>query len=165
MAANDIPSTPVDGNVRVQFVATIADPAAPKLTELNATSSKDLSCYLTAWDGGGDQATINDRRLCTVQAFEAPGEVTRTLSVTYIVNPQSETNNLASTTLVEGSSGYLVHRTGLPFDSAFAVGQKVDVWPVTPGLQLKVNEQGQVSRSTQKQFVRGIVRRDVAVVA
>lgn len=168
MAVSDLPSTPVDGMVSTMWVPAIADTTAPKLTEINAAGSVDLSCYLTTnADLGGDQATIPDPRACSLQDFEAPGKVTRTASLTYINNPQATggTNNKAATTLVPGTGGYLVFRRGLAFDVAYAVGQKVDVWPVACGLQIDAAESGQVLRITQKQFVRGPVRQGVATVA
>ena len=43
----DIPSTPADGNIRTVIATAIADTAAPALTELNAVTTVDISCYLT----------------------------------------------------------------------------------------------------------------------
>jgi hypothetical protein len=161
----DVPSSPVDGYRRIQWVPTIADTLAPKMTEINAASAKDLSCYFVTFDGTGEQATIADPRVCSVQDFERPGKETRALTSTYIVNPQSTTDNVASVTLAPNTPGFFIDRTGIPYDTAFAVGQKVDVWPVTSGVQSKVNEAGSVSRASQKQFVTGRVRQDVAIVA
>lgn len=165
MAVSNLPSTPVDGNVAVWWVPTIADTSAPTASELTAGTVLDLSCYLTAApDTGGDQASIADPRLCSLQDFEQPGKVTRTLSLTYIRNPQSTTNNKAYTTLIPGTAGNIVLRAGMAFDTAAAAAQKVDVWPVKAGLQIGAAESGSVLRTTQKQFVTGPVREQVAVV-
>ena len=55
------PSVPVDGMLRVTWVATLADPLVPKLTELAAVSSVDITCYLTkdgSFKDAHDQADV-----------------------------------------------------------------------------------------------------------
>lgn len=166
----DIPSTPADGNVKVLIVPTIADPAAPKLTELNAVSAVDISCYLTS-DGftpSLSEQAIADERLCSTQTFEQPGRSSRGLDVVYIDNTNSAnaaTDNKAKSTLIPGSSAYLVVRRGLPFDAALAATtQKVSVWPIKPGQYSDLPpEANSVLKTAQKLFVTGPVRTDVAI--
>ena len=166
MAVTDLPSTPVDGNVLTLWVPAIANTLAPKLTELSASGVVDLSCYLvTNLALGGDQASVPDPRACSLQDFEQPGKVTRTASAEYINNPTRPTANKAQLTLVPGTSGFLVIRRGKAFDATLAVGDLVDVWPVTTGLQIDSADSGQVLKTTQKQFVIGPVRQSVALVA
>ena len=160
-----LPATPVDGMLAHRWVAAIADLNAPKLTEINAVGSLDISCYLSAWEAGGEQASVSDVRLCGTEDYEQPGKVTRSLSLTYIENPGSATDNKAFETLVPQGLGFIVQRRGVVWDDAFAVGDTVDVWPVRHGLQLPVSEAGQVLRITQKQFVIGPVAKSVLVVA
>lgn len=165
---SDIPSTPADGNVKVAFVPTIADPAAPTTAELTAAGVVDLSCYLTAdgWTPGLDEQTITDDRLCSTQTFEQPGRAARSLTVKYIENPGSATDNKAYTTLVPGTSGYFVQRRGKPFDTAFAAADVVDVWPVTAGkYDPQPPEANSVLKVAQKMFVTGTVEQNVAVAA
>lgn len=167
----EIPSTPSDGNVGAWFVPAIADGSAPTVAELTAQSVVDLSCYLTG-DGlnlTSEQATITDERLCTTQVYEQPGRKTNTAEVTYIdnTNSDSETDaNAAAETLVEGASGYIVTRRGVPYEESLASGQKVSVWPVRAGQQRDVApEANSVIRTIQKLFVTGDVHQNVAVVA
>lgn len=162
-----LPATPVDGNLRIQWVPTIADTTAPKLTEVNATSALDVSCYMTTWTEAGSQAVISDVRVCSRQDFEAPGKETRTLDTIYIENPGT-TNalvNKAAVTLIKNSKGYFVVRRGIGYDVNFAIGDLVDVWPVTTGLQIPEWAAGQTGKLHQKQFVTGQVQPQVALVA
>lgn len=159
-----------EGNVLVQFVPAIAAPGVPKLTEISAAGAVPLHCALTK-DGlalGGDQQAGTDDRLCSRQTFEIPGSYTDTLDITYVYNPQATlpADNLAYTTLQQGVAGFVVVRWGKPWETALAVGDKVDVYPVTAGVQRKQAPEANSSlKVAQKLFVTGPVQRDVAVVA
>ena len=66
------PSVPVDGMLKVTWVATLADPLVPKLTELNAVSSVDITCYLTkdgSFKDAHSQATFEDARACSTDIY------------------------------------------------------------------------------------------------
>lgn len=165
----DLPSTPADGNLKVVWVPTIANPDAPTVTELTAATAVDLSCYLTAdgWNPSTDEQVISDDRLCDTETYEQPGRSSRSLEVTYIDNTNNTgLENLAVETLVPGTAGYLVTRSGMPYDQPFAAGDLVDVWPVTCGVYQKVPpEANSVLRRTQRMFVTGRVRVDVQVTS
>lgn len=164
----DVPSTPADGNVKVAFVETLADPANPTTSELTAVGVVDLSCYLTAdgWTPGLDEQVITDDRLCSVQTFEQPGRSSRTLSIKYVENPTSATDNKAYTTLAPGTQGFLVQRRGVAHDGAFAAADKVDVWPITAGqYDPQPPEANSVLKVSQKAFVTGTVHQGVSVGA
>lgn len=167
----DIPSTPIDGNLRVVWVPTIADTTAPTLTELNAVTAVDLSCYLTAdgWNPTKEQATITDSRVCSTQEFGAPGRKTPALSVTVIDNTNSslETEyNKAVETLIEGARGYFVERSGVAYENAFATGEKVSIYPAVSGeKQLQPPEANTVIRSIIPQFIFANVQTDVEIAA
>lgn len=161
----DVPSTPADGNVLVKLVAAIADTSAPKVaTEINAAGSIDISCYLT---GGGyspslSEQVITDERLCTTQTYEQKGRSQRGLEVEYIDNTNSAnqtTFNKAKDTLIPGTAQYLVVRTGLPYATAAAAGQKFSVYPITPGEYNELPpEANSVLKIAQKLFVTGQVK-------
>jgi len=166
MAVTDLPSVPVDGNVSTIWVPVIADPAAPKVSELTASGVVDLSCYLvTNPTVGGDQATIADPRACSLQDLEQPGKVTYSMSLNYIRNPLVPAKNKAYTTLAPMTGGFVVQRFGMLFSIAYAAAQIVDVWSVTCGLQVPQSESGSVLKSNQKMFVTGFTQLDVAVAA
>ncbi len=159
-------SVPNDGNVKVAYVTTIANTAAPTVAELTAGSTKDLSCYLTA-EGltpGTDEQVTPDDRLCSRQTFERRGRFTNTMEIGYVHNPTSAPNNVAYTTLDPGVSGYLVVRWGTAYETAFAAGDIVDVYPITAGEQRKSPPTANsVLTAMQKLFVTNTVQKDVTV--
>lgn len=168
---SNIPATPADGNFRADLVSAIADPSAPKLTELDAVSTVKASCYFTK-DGVAmtiDQATITDERLCSTQVFGQPGTKTFSLSLTGIDNTNTEfeaTDNELVDALVEGSEWFLVLRRGKPYDEAYAVDDKVTVVPFKVGVKQAVPpEANSLIRSTWSAFITADVETDVAVVA
>lgn len=164
------PGVSADGAVKVQFVTTLADTAAPKVaTEVKAVSSVEASCLLTK-DGftpGAETSQASDERLCSKQVFEDYGTVTYTLdNLTYIYdvqNPESTSNKLYAA-IPEGTTGYLVVRWGLDADVDWAAAQVVDVYPVKLGPQVKQPpETNSKLKVQQKPFVVGDVQIDVAL--
>jgi len=151
---------PADGNVKVVFVPTMADPKAPKATELNAASALDITCGVV---GGGfttstDVQTLTDERLCSTQTFEDVGTFTYSIDdIEYIITPQDSTvtgENKIYNTLVPGSTGFIVVRYGKAFDGAFTTGDVVDVYPVKLGPQVKsAPERNTKLRAKQKPYV------------
>lgn len=159
-------SVPADGNLKVVFVPAIAVPTAPSAAILNGATAVDLSCYLTpdGFSPGGDEAVINDDRLCSTQTFEQPGRFSDTLDIVYVFG--DAVDNEAYETLTHLATGFVVTRWGKPYETVFAVADIVDVYPVTAGKQNKQPpEANSVLKTGQKLFVTGSVERDVAVVA
>lgn len=154
-----------DGNIRVAFCATLTA-AAPTAAQCNA--GVDMSYYLTP-DGfkpNFDEQEITDDRLADRQTFQNRGRVKKTLDkLRYVFNPNSAPDNQAYTTLPAGTTGYLVVRYGLDAATAFAAGQKVDVWPITAGERGKEPpETNSVLHAAQSVFVTNTVGEDVTVV-
>lgn len=164
----DVPSTPTEGNVKVAVVLAIANTAAPTVTELTAGTVVDISCYLTGdgWAPSGSQNTVEDRRLCSKQIYGRPGRFTPTLELTYIQNPQSNTDNDAYDVLDPGTDMYIVERRGIDYNTAFAAGQKVTVHPVTPGeyREMPPEDESQI-KMAQTMFYFADKKTAVAVVA
>lgn len=164
----DIPGTPADGNVKVAWVAALADPSAPTTAELTGAGVKDLSCYLTAdgWSPSLDEQVVTDDRLCSTQTFEQPGRHSRSLVIKYVENPTDTANNVAYATLVPGTSGFLVERRGDAQAGAFASGDVVNVWPVKAGqYDPQPPEANSVLKAQQKMFVTGTVEMAATVAA
>lgn len=164
----DVPSTPADGAVKVVWVPTIANPDAPTVAEVTGVSTVDLSCYLTSdgWTTSMDEQTVSDDRLCSTEDFSRPGSSSRSLTVKYVENPTSSTDNKAYTTLTPRVNGYFVVRRGPLFSVALAAADKVQVWPVQMGnYYWQSPERNSVLRCQQKAFVTAKVRDNVAVVA
>ncbi|MEV2239527.1 hypothetical protein [Micromonospora sp. NPDC049891] len=157
-----------NGTVAVKFVTAIANPAAPTVTEVNAVSSIDLSCYLTGdgYNAETSENTVEDPRLCSKQIFEARGDFTDTLEITYVFNPASPSDDEARIGLPPGTTGFLTTRWAVDSEDAFAADDIVDVIPVEAGVQRKnAPTRNGVHRITQKMFITGPVRRDVEIVA
>ena len=169
---SEIPSTPADGNTLVLVVSAIADTSAPKVaTELNAESSVDISCYLTAggWKPSLSEQVITDERLCTTQTYEKKGRSQRGLEVEYVDNTNTaneELYNKAKDTLIPGAPMFIVVRTGMPYETALAAGQKVTIYPIEPGEYNELPpEANSVFKIGQKLFVRAGVAISATTVA
>ena len=164
MADVNIPSTPAEGNVKSVYVPPVADMTAPTLTEANAATAADLSCYHTA--GGfafaGDQATMTDERECSTTTSNKPGRKSYTLSITAIDNTNNSALeaefNLAVDTLVEGQTLDVIRRRGKAFDAPLTAGDKVKVIRFEVGQRVEVPvEPNSVQRSTWSCFVNNAV--------
>lgn len=159
-AGTRIPATPADGNVKVAVAVTVAGDA-PTVAELTAVTTKDISCYLTS-DGFGfaqEQATITDERLCSTETFGLPGRKSSTLTLTGIDNTNSEYEedyNEMADILPERADRFVIYRPGLPYETAFAPGQKVRLIPIKVGAKTEQPpEANSVLRSQWNTFVSG----------
>lgn len=157
-----------DGMLRIDYVAAIADPAAPTAAELNAGTSKALSCYFTdqGVDATTNEETATDPRLCSRQVFEGRGRYTDSLMLTYVYNILSSSDDVARLALATGTSGYIVMRWGDDYDAAWTAGDIVDVYPITAGVQQKQKPTANTPLTmTQKMFIGAPgTQRDVVVV-
>lgn len=160
-----------DANITVLFVTTMANTAAPDLsTEINAISTIDMTCYLTAQlSPAADEQTSTDDRMCLRQALEVPGTITYSIDelqyVYDVQNPSSLSNKLYAA-VPRGTSGYIVIRYGVDVEEPFAAGDIVDVYPVEWGQQIKMpGERNTKAKVRQKPFVVGVYQQDVALVA
>jgi len=156
-------SVPVDGTRRVIFIPTAADIRAVTATEANA--GVHLASYIAggdAWTPGGDQATIPDPRLSSSQDFEQPGRKTKTLSIRYTYNLNSEEDDVARLTLAEGTVGYLLNVLQKPEldGDTITADDWYEAWPVKAGEPMVVpSEANAVDRIDQKMFVTGPVEK------
>lgn len=121
-----------DGNIKVTYVPAIANIAAPTTTELS--SGTDLECLITA---GGFQPTVNEEvvsvpKLCETITAEAPGRATHQIVLT-MVRKDTSSEDVGWTTMVRGTEGYLVVRYGAAYDTAYASGDEVQVFPGKAG--------------------------------
>ncbi|WP_416902759.1 hypothetical protein [Micromonospora echinospora] len=157
-----------DGTLTLRYVQTLADPTAPKLTEINAVTSQDLHGYITGdgWQPSGEQATVNDERIASDQTFEKPGRKSKSLTIVAVHNPASPDDNEAYLTLAEGVTGYVLARYGVPRTQAWAVDDITDVWPIEAGEPMKQwNGANSVHTYTQRLFVPAEMVSDAVVVA
>lgn len=162
-------SVQTNGTLRAVFVpAFVAYLTAPKLTEVNAAGSLDISCYASGegitWET--TENNVEDPRLCSKAVYEAPGDNTSTLEIEYVFNPKVALENKAQLQLTEGRKGFVWLRWGADVEVNIAVGDIVDVVPVTLGVQRKNKPtRNGIHKITQKCFVTGPIARDVLMVA
>lgn len=124
-----------DGNVKVTYVVTIANLAAPDVSaELTAGSSVALECLITA-DGFNisvDEAVVSLPALCETFDAESPGRAKYAIDLTCFRHIAT-VDDKAWTTLLRGLSGFLVVRYGVAVTTAYNTGDKLLVFPVTFG--------------------------------
>lgn len=161
-------SVSTNGTIRAAFLPTVADLDDPTLVEINAVASLDFSCYATG-DGIAaetNEQNVEDPRLCSKAVYEAPGDRTDTLEITYVFNPAEPTDNEAQLELTEGRKGFVLLRWAVDSEDDWAAADIVDVYPVTLGAQRKNNPtRNGIHKITQKCFVTGKVHKDVVVSA
>lgn len=121
-----------DGNVKVTYVPTIANIAAPTATELNAGT--DLECLITA-DGFSisvDEAVVALPALCETFDAQAPGRATYAIDVT-AYRHIATVDDIAWTLLLRGLTGFYAVRYGIDVDTAWTAAQKGLVFPGVAG--------------------------------
>lgn len=157
---------PNDGNFKAVWVEALTDPAAPTVAEANG--GLDASCYLTGdgWQPSTDEAVVTDERACSRQTFERPGRFTDSLSVRYVHNPKSPTDNELYLAVPRGATGFWLIRWGADFEDDFAAGDIVDVYPAQGGKQQKqFNGANAMQTVMQRMFITGAVQEDVEIAA
>ena len=123
-----------DGNVRVDYVATIAAPTAPDLSsELSSTTPLSTKLTPDGWSPASEQAEVPTTSLASTFRTSVPGTRGGAIELTLKRDdtPASDTvYNLFKT----GPSGYLVSREAQGGASAaYAAGQIVTVIPGKAG--------------------------------
>lgn len=167
MALEEVtPGQVSDGYGLVLFVPTIADPAAPTVTELTAGTVKKLTYSITG-DGYNHTVTVNAvtaNRLTLKQAIQYDGTVTDDLEITYVYNNTDA--DVVRLALPEGTEGFIVERWAVGNEIAVAADQIVDVIPIKASISRKNAPATNTELTrTQKLNVTGAVQRDVVVVA
>jgi len=120
---------------KLAWVATIADPAAPKAaTELKAASTIDLTCFMSVGYSAGFEGsnTITERAAC--EGAESIAPTTKKYNGNFILFRDYTAG--VPTALVDPlvtfagnfELGYFVRRTGLPYTTDWASGQIVEVY-------------------------------------
>lgn len=145
------------GTRRAVFVpGGVADKSAVSAVEAN--SGDNISCYLTQFNQTGEQASIQDRRWCSSQVFEIPGEKTKTLQVTYTFNLDTPGDDQARLALTEGTRGTIIRFLQKDEDdTTFANGDWYDAVDVECGEQIVLEgEDNALDRIQQKLFIQSV---------
>lgn len=129
-----------DGMVRVAYVPTIANIASPTTTELNAVGSLLLQTTLTA-DGleGFEATTAEVDTTSLASTFNTKNIGRDDYSGTMLrLKKQTVGSDTIRTTLIRGTTGYIVIRRGITETTAWASSQAVEVYPITCGRRKEV---------------------------
>lgn len=127
------------------YVPTIANINSPTVTEVNAASGLDISCYLHSDTTRPTQNTNRvqlARRLCDGAQYEQIGTTTYAGGdLKYAVNPQAAAasdGKKAYEKFPEGTTGFLVRRLGKAVATDVAAGDFLDIFPVEfgPGMPM-----------------------------
>jgi hypothetical protein len=123
-----------DGAVKVTFVPSITNKSAPTVAELTGGTAVDLECLITAdgLDISVDEQVVSIPKLCETFDAQSPGRATYGVTLT-CVRKDNATEDVAWSTLVRKTSGYLVMRYGIAATTDYAATQDVIVFPVTFG--------------------------------
>lgn len=121
-----------DGKTKVVWASSISNLAAPTTTELNA--GNDFTTRITP-DGlklDPSTADVDTSSLASTFDTKTVGRVGFDVEVTF-KRGTTTPEDLPYTTLKYGVSGYLVVRRGVDYSTAWASGQKCEVYPITCG--------------------------------
>lgn len=143
------------GTRRVLFVpGGVADKKAIKKAEVDA--AKNVSCYLTQFNQTADQAAIQDRRYCSSQVFEIPGEKTKSLETMYTFNLGDPEEDEARIALKERTRGTIIRFLQKDEDDdTFEADDWYDAVDVECGEQIVVEgEDNALDRIKQKMFIQ-----------
>jgi hypothetical protein len=121
-----------DGNTKVAFATSIASITAPTVAEL--TAATDWTTRLTPDGLKTDPATadVDTSSLASTFTTNQPGRRSYTVELTF-KRGSTTTEDNPFTTLTYGATGYLVVRRGVAYTTAFATGDKVEVYPFAAG--------------------------------
>lgn len=122
-----------DGKTRVSWVPTIANNAAPTAAELNAGTT--LTSVITP-DGvvGFEPETAAVDNSSLASTFDTKTIGRASFGGTMLrLKKQDGTDTARNLFTTRGTTGYIVIRRWVDFDTAWASGQRVSVYPVTVG--------------------------------
>lgn len=120
------PSTQISrGNISVGVAPSVADIAAPKLTELG--DGLQLDCSITTMNGTSSTDSESVDWLCDPASEQLPTSTTHTIDDLVIKGTgQADTNLISGLDI--GDTVYIWRRDGIDHDTALATGQLVWVW-------------------------------------
>jgi len=121
-----------DGNTKVAWATTISNINAPTVAEL--TAATDWTQRLTPDGLKTDPSTadVDTSSLASTFTTNQPGRRSYTVELTF-KRGSTTTEDNPYTTLTYGATGYVIVRRGVAFATAFATGDKVEVYPVAAG--------------------------------
>ena len=138
-------ATPVQGNTSLVLMTAVAYLDSVSLaTEIGAASSVNVSCYVRDWNPEMTSNTGNaPARLCSTVQLPVEGNTQfAPIEARYVYDPQaadSTDDNKAKAFLTRGTEFYALVRKGFDAqNTAFAVGQRYELWKFRAGRQNRV---------------------------
>lgn len=130
-----------DGMTRVAYVPAIANIAAPTTTELNAGIL--LQSLITADGLEGFEATTSDVDNTALNSLFDTVTIGRDkYSGTMLRMKKQLTGDTAYTTLVRGTTGFIVIRRDVLETTAWTSGQSVEDYPIICGIRRRLKPEG-----------------------
>ncbi len=121
-----------DGLIKVSWVPTIINIAAPTVAELNAGTSLEGRLQADGLTISADTADVDTSKMNSTFNSMIAGRRSFTLGVKYIRGDDTAALAVESA-LVYRANGHLVVRRNLVSTAAYAAGQKVEVYPAQCG--------------------------------
>lgn len=170
MAVTIPPGVDSEGRLNVIWAPT----NTLSVATLGGVTAIELAGYLTKGSFGESAETERgtDERVASKTVYEVLGKSTFTITdLEYVWEPQaasSSPTNKAYDTLKPRTAGFLYVRWGKDVDSALAVADKVDIFPVTVGEQVRKTPEGNAAEKlkiVQAIVVTGPAVRDAVLIA
>lgn len=121
-----------DGMIKVSWVSTITNIAAPTVAELNAGISLEGRLLPDGLTISAETADVETSKMSSTANSAAAGRRTFDLGVKY-VRGDDATSLAVEAALTYRASGYLVVRRDIVSSTAWAAAQKVEVYPAQCG--------------------------------
>lgn len=138
-------ATPVQGNTSVVLLTSAADLDSVSLAgEINDATSLIASCFLRDWNPEMTSNTGNaPSRLCSTVQLPVEGNTQfNAIEQRFVYDPQGDDttdDNKVKAFLARGTEFYALVRKGLDAQAtAFAVGQRYELWRFRAGRQNRV---------------------------
>jgi hypothetical protein len=170
MAVTIPPGVDADARLNVIWAPT----NTLSVATLGGATAIEIAGYLTKGTFGesADTQRGTDERVASKAVYEVLGKSTFSLQdLEYVWEPQAtagSATNKAYDTLKPRTTGFVYVRWGVDVDTALAVGQKVDIYPVTVGEQVRKTPEGNAAEKlkiVQPVVVSGAVLRDQVLTA
>ncbi|MGW6913708.1 phage tail tube protein [Kitasatospora sp. NPDC054939] len=142
-----------DGKVRVVWATSIANINAPTVAELTAGTDATLRVTPDGLKTDPTTAAVDTGSLASTYDTE---EVGRTKFANELTLKRGDTvpEDLLYGTLVKGVRGFMIVRRGIPYATAWAAGQQVEVYPTVCGeRQNKATAPNEVMKYVVPMFV------------
>lgn len=121
-----------DGMIKVSWVPTIAAIGAPTVSELNAGTSLEGRLVPDGLTISAETADVDTSKLNSTANSVKAGRRTFSLGVKYVRGDDAAATAVEAA-LIYGADGYLCVRRDVVSTTAWAAGQKVEVYPAECG--------------------------------